>query len=469
MQRQDHPSAVSAFAKTSDTLPPCSALQWINSYDSVGEEEARSEQRCQQGLPSNATRACALRDVAAVEFLQVRRLILVRAVRSRGCPQSRSIEQDPKLDPCILALSALNSRSVLTFVIPAFSAPSFRFHSSLQKAGAQGEEGDDFPTLLPVHLGNRTSGQKCKIEGGANFASRDVGGTKGGLPLSPVGNCAATLELQRLEQSDNGSKEGRAGLMWGEARMEPQASTGLEAAVEEVMEDGGGGGGGGGMGPGGEDAGGAEGEGEVGSDRRGGGEGQGEEGAGDAGSGADGGGRGVSRSVGSGGGGPGGGGDRGGGEKDGDVGEEMTVEEEMKIRDGAKDGQGPEREYRLKDQEPLKRVQGKYLKHRNLNVSQEMQQVVSARFEFGGREVKEFGGREVKESDTPHGLGMADGDVIEASLEGAEMGSSSASTASGVLEHVQRVSAMCKNVSMSEAAFENFLDGKSSSSLAELC
>ena len=67
------------------SCPPGSAQQWLKeSNDSAGKEEARSEQRCQQGLPSNAPRACALPDVAAVEILQVRRLILVRAVRSRG-------------------------------------------------------------------------------------------------------------------------------------------------------------------------------------------------------------------------------------------------------------------------------------------------------------------------------------------------------------------------------------------------
>ena len=66
------------------SCPPGSAQQWLKEYGSAGKEEARSEQRCQQGLPSNAPRACALPDVAAVEILQVRRLILVRAVRSRG-------------------------------------------------------------------------------------------------------------------------------------------------------------------------------------------------------------------------------------------------------------------------------------------------------------------------------------------------------------------------------------------------
>ena len=235
---------------------------------------------------------------------------------------------------------------------------------------------------------------------------------------------------------------------------------GASAAVEDAMEDGGSGGGEGGMGPGAEDAGGAaEGDGGVGTDRRGGGEEQGEGGAGDAGGGADGGGRGVSNSVGSGGGRQGGGGDGRGREKDGDAEEEMRAEPKedrvVKIRVGAKDGKGPEREYRLKDLEPLERVVGEYLEH----VSQELQQVGRPRFEFGGLEVKE--------TDTPRGLGMADNDVnvIEASFEEGQVVGSGVATKNGLLERVARVSGMFKSVSMPEAALEKLLEGKSSVAL----
>jgi hypothetical protein len=159
---------------------------------------------------------------------------------------------------------------------------------------------------------------------------------------------------------------------------------------------------------------------------------------GDAGGGADGGGGGVSNNVESGGGGQGGGRDGEEHEKDGDAGEEMRAGEDrvVKIRVRAKDGQGPERDYELKDTEPLKRVLEECLQHFE-------QQGVTPRYEFRWQEVKG--------TETPRELGMKDDDVIEASFEGGQVVQSGVTTGNGVQLELAKYKG-----SISEDAFEKY-------------
>ena len=219
---------------------------------------------------------------------------------------------------------------------------------------------------------------------------------------------------------------------------------------EEAKEDGGGGGEGGDMAAGAEDAGGAEGDG-VETDRQGGGEGQGAGRAGDAGGSADVGGRGV----GSEGSGQGGDGDVRGHEKDGGAGQETRLGEDrvVTICVGTKDGRGPERNYELKDTEPLKTVLDGYLR----SCRQEMQLVDHARFEFRSQEVNG--------AETPRELGMQDYDVIEARFEGGEVVESGVAKENGVIERDRPYVAQCfakfQNVTMPNSFMEKLCGGES--------